>query len=149
MARGIARRGLAMREGEELLSRGDRGNPLGALRLVSRIGDDPAGQYDGREIRLGHKRAADELHHDQCVERIAAQSAVGFAKGDAGEAQIGDLLPDVARKTLRRSDARTPLLEGVLVAQEAPHGVLQQHALLGEAEIHGRIAPITPGSSGR
>ena len=81
------------------------------------------------------RAAADFLHGDDMLEIAQAGAAVGLGHGDAEQAQIAELAPQITGEFIvgvNRRGARRDLVGG-----EAAHGIADHVGGLAEAEIEG------------
>ncbi|MNF47971.1 hypothetical protein D3C84_291860 [compost metagenome] len=109
---------------------------LGAAQLLQ--------QAAGVDLRLQvglQAQAAAQLGHDQhVVHAAAAEAAVGLGEGHAAEAQLAQLLPELAAEARLAAVEVLALLEAVAVAHQTGHGVLQHLLLFGQFEVHGVLS---------
>ena len=107
------------------------------LGLRSGLGDHAAAQHDGRQERFQHQAFAELLHDDHGLDRTAAVAAILFREGHAEPAQLGHLRPVLRQPALFGGGGDlAPVLEGVLVTNEALRGVLQLLLFVGKGQVH-------------
>ena len=66
-------------------------------RALQRLDERDRGDQEGRRRQV----AADLLEHDPRLDMAEAEAAVGLVDQDAGEAQLGELLPQVVAEAVR------------------------------------------------
>jgi hypothetical protein len=109
--------------------------PAALLRLVARLEQCRGSQRRRDEGR--REQAASRLfeQHDQ-VDPAEAGAPVRLRNRESRPAELGDLLPDVAREALRRLRELAHELERARLVEELARLGAQQLLLLGEAEVH-------------
>ena len=131
-----ARLRLGVRERDQLLAFGDFRQQRGFLLRRAERADQAARQHDGREIRLDDQRAADRLHDDADLDRAGAKPAKVFRERQAEPAKIGQLAPDLARKTVGRLQDGAALFKAVAPGDEARCGFAEQPLFVGQRQVH-------------
>src|SRR5262249_42638155 len=98
--------------------------------------DEGAAQDDSLEVGLERQRLAELFHHDHGFDRAAAETAVGFGKGRAGDAHFGIVAPQGLAPPLRDCLIGLASLEPVAVLHQ-PRDIVAQELLFGaELEVH-------------
>src|SRR6185312_12570567 len=87
-------------------------------------------------VRLDDDAAAELFHHDHRVDRAEAEAALRLGNLQAADAEVGDLLPGVAREAAGLDDP-TAALEVVAALDPPAHAVAQHLLVVGEIEVHG------------
>ena len=91
---------------------------------------------DALEIPQAAIDAAKGFGHQHRLDRSAAEAAIGLGKGQAQDAELGILRPQVARPAIGGLHVFLAVLEAVLRGQQLAQAVLQQPLVFGEIEIH-------------
>ena len=109
---------------------------LAQRRALQRLDDRHRGDQEGR----GREVAADLLEHDARLDMAEAEAAIGLVDQDAGEAQLGELLPQRVAEAVARSRCRDICAAACAIAPSLGHEVARrvaQHGLVfGEVERH-------------
>ena len=135
VAEAIARMALFLGQDDDLPAFGDALQPeRGRRRVAARLEQAGRDQRD-RGVRLEDEAAAELLEHDHRVDRAEAEAALRFRHLQADDAEVGDLLPRLAREAAGLDD-RTPALEVVAALDPAAHRVAQHLLVVGEVEVH-------------
>ena len=130
-----------MRESEAQIARRDWRDQRGALLGARAAPQKPAREDDGGEIRLQRERAAERLHDQHRLDGAAAKTAVLLGEGDAEQAELRILAPEVLAESQRRRAIGLAALEAVAILHQ-PRDVVGDEALfLVEIEVHFSKAP--------
>jgi hypothetical protein len=139
---------LGVREGRQRGAAGDAREEL-ALLLVGADGvDEPAGQDDGLDERLGCQDPPDLLGDDRHLDRACAHAAVLLGEGETQQAHLGQLSPDLlVEARVGLGDLAAHLAVAVRPGQQRRDGFAQVVLLAVVVEVHGYLT--TPGSCRR
>jgi hypothetical protein len=93
------------------------------------------GGHESLGQRLHHQTAAQLLHDHHHIDRALAQAAILLGHGEGRQAQLGQLVPDLAREAALFGNALAAL-EGIALVHPAGHGIAQLLLVVGKIEIH-------------
>ena len=88
------------------------------------------------EERHRHRAAAELLGDERELEQLEAGAAVRLRHDEAGDADLGQPLPERGHGLALAVEDRAHRLRRALLRDEAPHRALEQLLFLGEGEIH-------------
>ena len=116
----VAAAALLPSQTEHSLACGQLGQPR---RLRRELAEHAAADQRLRQ-GLEHQAAAELFHHHHGFHRAHAHPALVLGHGQAGQAQLGQLTPDLARKSTAAFDL-APTLKRVGFIDPAGHGLAQ------------------------
>jgi hypothetical protein len=127
---------------------GDAAEELRLLGVRPHRRDQPAGEDDGLDERLGGEDPSDLLGDDRHLDRSGAHAAVLLGERQAEQAHLRQPRPRLLVEARVGGDDLAALLAvGVRPAQQAAHRLPEVVLLAVVGEVHGYLT--TPGSSRR
>ena len=138
---GVVRVGAGLDEGggEQTLAVRDAGQEPLLLLVAAELGDRQRAEHDGGQVGHGRHRAAELLEHDRRLEEPVPAAAVRLGEGDAEQAGLGELRPQLAVEVVLTGLDLLEALVGDLGVEDLLGEALQVLLLLVEGKVH--VAP--------